>query len=78
MRSSSISEEELVEWVIKNLPQEVDTTQSQGAQPFDRILGLLDEAANEGLLPRKVKQRIIDEYPDPEDRDLFEFYPVAD
>lgn len=78
MSSTSIREEELVEWVIQNLPQEVDTTQSQGAQPFDRILSLLDEAAREGLLSRKVKERIMDEYPEPEDRDLFEFYPVVD
>lgn len=78
MGNTSISEEELLEWVIKSLPPGVDTARARGAQPFDGILSLLDEAAGAGMLPRKVKERIMLEYENPEDRELFDFYPVYD
>lgn len=78
MSDASISEEKLLDWVVDNLPPDVDTTRARGAQPFDGILSLLDEAASAGKLPRIVKSRIMQEYVDPEDRELFDFYPTYD
>lgn len=78
LSNANISEEKLFEWVVENLPPDVDTTRAQGAQPFDGILSLLDEAANVGKLPRIVKERVMREYEYPEDRELFDFYPTYD
>lgn len=75
-------EEDLFQWVRRQIPDEVDKSWGDlsfnAGEPFAGILNLLDSASEVGKLPRMVMDRLLEEYPEPVNRAAFDFYPVDD